>query len=340
MPGPLDPIGTALRRAILLRRYENELAARAGAILAQAREALTQILLLQDPTDVSAGRVQARVRSLTAKADDILVKAYSELNALTREQLVQLGVTRANQVARDLERQLQAALIDATEVRLPTRAVFRALVTEQPVRGAVMYDWWRRQRLQTRHAFRTQVQLGITNGESVDDMVRRVRGRFVRRGVYEGGVLQVSTRQAEALVRTSVNQIANAAAFETYQANEDLTQEYELVATLDARTTEICANLDGERFRYDDPQGKRPPFHWNCRTTMVPVINYKALGVRPPKEEPRELYPDWFARQPAAKQDEILGPRRAALVRSGSASLADLVRQDGSRVSLEELEAA
>lgn len=335
----LDEVGRGLRAAILVRRYENELAARARGILAAARDKLIALLLQQDPTDVSAGRVQRRLQSLSRQADDILTAAYSQVNEVTREGLVGLASARAAGAGAELQRLVNKVVVDATaEVTLPTRAMLRAMITEQPIQGAVMYDWWRRQRLTTRLAFRTQLQIGLTNGESTDDLVRRIRGRSVGRGIYAGGVLETSTRQAEALVRTSVNQIANQAAWTTYAQNGDVTQEYEYVAVLDSRTTEICASLDGERFRYDDPTAKRPPQHWNCRSTIVPVIDYKSLGVDAPADEPRQLYPDWFDAQTNAVQDAILGPSRAQLIRSGKAELGDLIRQDGSRVPLSELE--
>lgn len=335
----LDAMGRSLRAAVLLRRYENELALVARRVLATARDQLVEILQTQDPTDVSAGRLQRRLRSIQRQADEILVKAYAELNEATKEGLVGLASARAQGAAKELERLLGSVAVDASaEVSLPTRAMLRAIVTEQPVQGAVMYQWWRRQRLETRLRFQTQVRIGLVNGESVDDLVRRVRGRAVGAGRYEGGVLQTSTRQAEALVRTSVNQIANRAAWDTYAQNGDLTQEYEYVATLDSRTTEICMNLDGIRYRYDDPTAKRPPQHWNCRSTIVPVINYKGLGLKAPPEPKRELFPDWFDRQPAGTQDAILGRGRAELVRQGKAKLGDLIRRDGSRVPLATLE--
>ena len=57
---PLDATGQSLRMLVLLRRYENTLAAQSAAILAKARDALVQILERQDLTVVSAGRVPRR----------------------------------------------------------------------------------------------------------------------------------------------------------------------------------------------------------------------------------------------------------------------------------------
>ena len=89
------------------------------------------------------------------------------------------------------------------------------------------------------------------------DPICFMRGRYVR-GQFRGGVIQAQTRQATALVRTAVNQVANRAHQEVYQANSDITKKYRYVATLDNRTTMICASLDGREFRVLDGQQPNP----------------------------------------------------------------------------------
>ena len=52
-------------------------------------------------------------------------------------------------------------------------------------------------------------------------------------------------------------------------------EEYEIVSTLDKRTSEICQDMDGKHFPvYQMKIGvNAPPFHVNCRTTTVPYFN-------------------------------------------------------------------
>ena len=42
------------------------------------------------------------------------------------------------------------------------------------------------------------------------------------------------------------------------------------VSVLDARTSDICINLDGSIFAIDE--GPRPPAHFNCRSIVVPLF--------------------------------------------------------------------
>jgi len=48
-------------------------------------------------------------------------------------------------------------------------------------------------------------------------------------------------------------------------------EEYEILATLDMRTSSICQNQDGKHYPIDDAKVgvNYPPFHPNCRTTTV-----------------------------------------------------------------------
>lgn len=50
--------------------------------------------------------------------------------------------------------------------------------------------------------------------------------------------------------------------------------EYEISATLDGITSEICWDMDGRCFKVSDGElgATAPPFHPNCRTDMIPHL--------------------------------------------------------------------
>lgn len=104
-----------------------------------------------------------------------------------------------------------------------------------------------------------------------------------------------------------------------------------------------CRKLDGKRFKVTDPQliSTTPPFHIGCRTTLVPVVNPKALGLQ---ELPRSLgpanwqtYGGWLGQQSHATQDVILGSGRGDLWRAGKISLSDMVTDDGALLTVDQL---
>jgi len=89
-----------------------------------------------------------------------------------------------------------------------------------------------------------------------------------------------------------------------------------------------CRSRDGERYPVDS--GPRPPAHPGCRSIVTEVLK----GYAPPQ---RETYADWIKRQPASVQDEILGPTRGKLLRSGRYTVTDFVDQRGKPLTLVEL---
>jgi SPP1 gp7 family putative phage head morphogenesis protein len=162
-----------------------------------------------------------------------------------------------------------------------------------------------------------------------------------------GEVTKLANHQMLALVRTSVNQVANAASQASYKANQDVTKRYQYTATLDNRTSAICRALDGREFEYG--KGPTPPQHFNCRSTTVPIIDYEGLGVEPPPRsdviDDRQTYGEWLAKQTEARKAEILGSKGRAKIFDGFAekigpkeAIRRFVREDGSELSLIDLE--
>ncbi len=172
----------------------------------------------------------------------------------------------------------------------------------------------------------------------------------VKRLAQAGGQLtNVANQQVVALVRTSINQVANAAAEQVYVANQDVTPKYRYVATLDTRTSAICRALDGREFEYG--KGPQPPQHFNCRSTIVPIIDPDIL---PPSKVAKrasmdgpvpanESYGQWLSKQPKAVQAEVLGPEKVAYFTrlsnkyGAKDAIAKMVRDDGSELTLKQL---
>lgn len=206
------------------------------------------------------------------------------------------------------------------------------------------------------------VRNGLLTGETTQDLASRLIGNLqfgqsgnIRQIALAGGeVTKVAAHQVTALVRTSINQVANAASQQVYEANQDITKKYRYVSTLDTRTSAICRALDGREFEYG--KGPKPPQHFNCRSTTVPVINYEELGFDAPPSVTKGgrasmdgpvpgniSYGQWLQDQPRAVQNEVLGETRAiyfnklAKQHGARDAIAKLVRDDGSELTLNQL---
>ncbi len=220
--------------------------------------------------------------------------------------------------------------------------------------------------------FSKTVRNGLLTGESTDQIARRLKGRLqfgdlgplsVRQLSQAGGELtSVANNQVMAMVRTSINQVANEASQQVYKANQDVTKRYRYVATLDSRTSAICRALDGQEFDYG--KGPTPPQHFNCRSTTVPIIDYEGLGFDPPPPSalrrpnsafkgPRpvrgenvpdnETYGQWLNQQSKATKQDVLGKSKVPYFNrlvnkyGPTDAIRKFVSADGSELTLEQL---
>lgn len=86
-------------------------------------------------------------------------------------------------------------------------------------------------------------------------------------------VTDVAYSRAEALVRTEASFFHNLAAHNSYR--DAGMEKYEILATLDMRTSDICRYQDGKVYNVKDYKlgMNAPPFHVRCRTTTIPYFD-------------------------------------------------------------------
>ena len=175
---------------------------------------------------------------------------------------------------------------------LPTVGTLTAIVTSKPFEGKVLRDWARNIRRADISRIEDQIRIGLTQGESSQQISRRIVGTVNLRG--RNGVTEITRRNAEAIVRTAVIHTSNQARREFFKANDTLFDEELYVATLDARTTPICRSLDGDRFPVGE--GPIPPLHFNCRSLRVGIIDGEVIGQRPARTFTQRQLLDEFTR--------------------------------------------
>lgn len=85
--------------------------------------------------------------------------------------------------------------------------------------------------------------------------------------------MQTSKSNAGRLVMTEEAYFSSAAQGECFSSLG--VEEYEVVATLDSHTSDICRGMDGQHFPMKDYQAgvTAPPFHCWCRSTTVPYFS-------------------------------------------------------------------
>ena len=85
--------------------------------------------------------------------------------------------------------------------------------------------------------------------------------------------MEVSKSNASRLIRTESAFISNLAMTNAYE--KGTCEKYEILATLDLKTSEICRHMDGKKFLFKDKLVgvNHPPFHPNCRTVTIPCYD-------------------------------------------------------------------
>lgn len=196
--------------------------------------------------------------------------------------------------------------------------------------------------------------------------------KIIRQGLIEGidntkiarnvaNSVDLGRAQVGTLTRTAVTDITNAASDEVYKANDDVIKGFQYVATLDTRTTLICARLDGMVFDVDDEKAPKPPQHYNCRSTTIPIFKsaddiYEDPSRRIKIREldnisdrtrasfngqvpARTTYNDWLKDQPNSVKLQLLGDQeKVNLFNKGDLTLFNFQDSIGRQASLETLE--
>lgn len=115
--------------------------------------------------------------------------------------------------------------------------------------------------------------------------------------------MNTSRYSAETTIRTEGSHVAAQADMHSYK--QAGVETYEFLATLDDRTSEECAALDGMHFALKDAQTgvNLPPMHPNCRSTTLPDVDMEGYDeTRLAKDSdgnyivvPKQSYAQWKA---------------------------------------------
>lgn len=97
--------------------------------------------------------------------------------------------------------------------------------------------------------------------------------------------MNASRNRGRTLARTEVNYISNQADLDAYKMAE--IEDYEYLATLDLRTSEVCRSLDGTVHKVSHAKVgvNFPPMHPNCRSTTIAKFDDQEVEERVARDE-------------------------------------------------------
>lgn len=288
-----DLLDALVRHQVHLLRYGSGLRDKVLALLDKTEQDI------RDEIETRWGRIttagtggtrEARLRKLLETIRTLRKQAISTAYETWRDELRAFIVAERDYYAGATQTVAPVHL----DLEMPLASQLRSLVTTHPFQGRVLKDWAQTMYASDLRRIETQLRIGLVQGETTPQLVRRVLGTRALSG--SDGITELTRREATSITRTAVNAFSNEARREFSEANTDVITLERYVATLDSRTTPLCASLDGKV--YDVGVGPRPPMHFNCRSTRMPVLSRDIAGARPMKQSSeRQLLREFAERE-------------------------------------------
>jgi hypothetical protein len=349
----------AIDHAHDLLRFSNGVVRRMIAVLnrtdASLVAQLSQALLQMERESFTVERLEsllASVRQLNAQA---YATVMAELDPSLR------GLARVESAAELAS--YKAAVPSVVQIKFPIAGVSAdqvyAAALSRPFQGRLLRDWASNLESGRMTLIRNTVRSGFVEGRTTSEIIKMIRG--TRALGYSDGILARPRRELAAVVQTALSHTAQTARQTMVDANADLVKAVQWLATLDSKTSPPCRIRDGLKYTADahKPIGHTIPWgdgpgrlHFNCRSVSVPVLkSFRELGIDIDDMTPAmrasmdgqvpadTTYPQWFAKQSAARQEEILGPDRYRLLKAGKVGFESFYDSRGSWLTLDQLEA-
>lgn len=244
------------------------------------KEIVTQLATVDPTAPKLTAYKQARLQKLQKAVKSLIRDGYRAAQKVFNGELEMFADEATRSVAYAIDTVLGVQLAG---VSLPT-SLLNKLVDDTLVQTAPSADWWARQDVQLTQRFYDQMRVGLAKGDTLDELIKRVRGVPARDGKMAiSGIMDISRRNAAALVRTATQSITNQARIDAMVYNSDVIKGVQWLATLDNRTTQICRDLDGKTWyvnketREYRPNGHTmefpgPTAHWGCRSVVLPWL--------------------------------------------------------------------
>lgn len=260
-----------IRHQIYILRYTGGLRNEVSPLLSETNTKLRDTILsytsrINDRT-FTGKKGREWQRSFEKAITDIRLPAWKDINTEVNEQLKDFVVSEAIHGATVIEGSLPVVL----NISIPPVNQLISIVNSQPFEGKTLKQWLEKTAQSDIERIVNSAKIGITQGITPIEITKSIVG--------PKGRAQKAFHDLESLLLTVTNGIQQEAKQALYAANGDIVEYEMFVATLDARTTLICASNDNKKFKRGE--GPIPPLHFRCRSLRVPYIDPEIGASRP-----------------------------------------------------------
>lgn len=232
MPSVNEELADRFRiQAVSFERFAADVRRRVLALLLDMEADLIAQIRRIDPTEPLRQTYRAaRLAKLLEQTRASIVEGYKAVNKEMNADLVEVADISASATVLAVNEVVGAEIM--TVALAPE--MFRALVDDTLIVGTKSKEWWGELAGDAVFRFRAAVQQGYAQGETVEQIVQRVKGTRARN--YKDGMMEVSRRHATTIVHTSVQGVSNAARLEVFKSNRDALSGVQQISTMDSRT--------------------------------------------------------------------------------------------------------
>jgi len=211
-----------------------------------------RIISILNKTDIDiTQQIQRLEDSPTRRRLRSILNEIRKINTATYNQALK-SVNKELSDFADVEAMFQSEVYDDVffgKVPITTPSSLYAVAVAEPFRGRLLSEWFSSLSEAKSRAISDAVTLGFTEGQTLLQITERIRGTKSRN--YKDGILDISRRNAEAVIRTAITHISSEATQQVALANSDILKGLEWFSVLDGRTSAICRARDGKIYPLD-----------------------------------------------------------------------------------------
>ena len=330
-----DIYSRTLRHRALLTMYEKRLESEMNKLLVSHNIRVRKLIGNSNLNNLTALKIKLN-KEIRQTYKKIYKEGISELNKLAGVSAVFHKNTLANALRNIYKARGLPEGIKVTDLIIKANGNFGQQVTAISIQ----------ENRQINRIIKNGIRDGLDNGKIITNIKRTGTA--------------IASNQIRTLVRTGITEVSSFIAKETYRLNEDVVKGFQYVATLDSRTSLICARLDGKIYSLDNDTSPKPPQHFNCRSTTIPVVksakqlentSNNRISKRKLKRmsegrrasingqvPARTTYSEWLSTQGNEVKLTLLGSQeRVNLFNTGKLKLTQFSNKEGKLLSIDKL---
>jgi hypothetical protein len=348
-----------ISQAVNINRLSEDFRTKIILILERVKKEVSEKLLLSDLTKFN----KKKLTQIQNAINLTLNYSFEDIKTLSSDYLTEFAGIE-NKFVNSTFNKVLGTTYFATYLN---ESALKELADNSLIRGAVNAEWWSRMSVVLQNGFMDQIRLGLLQGETLQQIVQRIRGKSTGKYTsyidasgnlkrwyeYKGGIMDITTREAQSLARTALMTVSNRMRLEMFNKYLGVIKGKQQSSILDARTTVHCMTYDGSTWTLEDvPVGHSLvyvglPAHWNCRSMWIPwLMKYSEIDKRIRTQFPEEMdgtvsgrpkYEDWFKSQSKDFQKEVLGIGKYKIWTEKGLTFKNLIDPRGNALTLKEL---